>query len=156
VAPRVRRILVWAGIALVAIQLPPVWRWQRNPPVVREPVWNAPGTRELAKAACFDCHSNETVWPLYARIAPVSWLVTRDVVAGRERLNFSAIGAATKGKRVTAAEVAEAIREGDMPPLMYRWMHPAARLSAASRQALLRGLELSLPQGNANREGDEP
>ena len=46
-------------------------------------------TRALAKQACFDCHSNETEWPAYSRVAPVSWLIQHDVSEGRAVLNFS-------------------------------------------------------------------
>jgi hypothetical protein len=72
-----------------AIQLVPYGRDHGNPPVTGEPTWDASETRALVKQACFDCHSNETEWPAYASIAPVSWLVQRDVNEGRAVLNFS-------------------------------------------------------------------
>jgi hypothetical protein len=77
-----------AGIVFfAAIQLVPVKR--DNPPVVSEPNWDSPQTRALAQRACFDCHSNETVWPWYAHVAPASWLAAHDVHEGRGILNFS-------------------------------------------------------------------
>ena len=85
-----RTLLINAGIALLvaaAIQLFPAL--PDNPPVVREPVWDSPETRALAVQACYDCHSNETQWPWYARIAPISWVLAYDVIEGREALNFS-------------------------------------------------------------------
>jgi len=87
-----RRWKIVLGILIVGfvlIQLIPVWLLQRNPPVSAEPNWDSPQTRALAKRACFDCHSNETAWPIYGRIAPISWLVTFDALAGRSALNFS-------------------------------------------------------------------
>ena len=57
---------------LAAIQLVPYGRHHVNPPTVSEPAWDSPVTRELARQACFDCHSNETTWPTYARVAPLS------------------------------------------------------------------------------------
>jgi hypothetical protein len=63
----------------VLIQLVPFGRDHTNPVVTAEPRWDSPVTRELADRACFDCHSNETEWPWYAGVAPVSWLVYRDV-----------------------------------------------------------------------------
>ena len=81
-------LLVVIGLFLV-IQFIPYGKDYINPPVVSEPNWDNPQTRELAKKACFDCHSNETVWPWYSKIAPVSWLVYRDVVEGRQLMNFS-------------------------------------------------------------------
>jgi len=73
----------------VLIQLIPFGRQHTNPPVVREPAWDSPQTRALAKRACFNCHSNETTWPWYSSVAPVSWLTQRDVNGGRSHLNFS-------------------------------------------------------------------
>lgn len=70
----------------------PAWTMQTNPPVIREPAWDSPQTRALAKRACFDCHSNETRWPLYSRFAPVAYIITDHVVEGRRKLNFSEWG----------------------------------------------------------------
>ena len=74
---------------LLAIQVVPYGREHANPPVTAEPTWDAPETRTLAKRACFHCHSNDTERPVYASIAPASWLVQRDVNEGRAVLNFS-------------------------------------------------------------------
>ena len=88
-----RRLVRWLGVtlllALVAIQLVPYGRAHTSPPVTQEPPWNRPETRALAVRACFDCHSNQTVWRWYSHIAPVSWLVQRDVDEGRRKLNYS-------------------------------------------------------------------
>jgi len=59
---------------LVVIQFVPYGRAHTNPPVAQEPIWDSPQTRELARRACFDCHSNETMWPWYSNIAPISWI----------------------------------------------------------------------------------
>ena len=71
-------------------------------------------TRALAQRACFDCHSNETKWPWYSTIAPVSWLVQRDVEEGRRGLNFSEWGRPHK----EANEAASSVEKGEMPPLL--------------------------------------
>ena len=73
-------------VALVAIQLVPVDR--TSPPVTADIAAPA-NVRAVLKRACYDCHSNETTWPWYSRVAPVSWLVARDVREGRKELNFS-------------------------------------------------------------------
>lgn len=80
------------GVLIVASI--PVWFFQTNPPVISEPAWDSPQTRELAKRACFDCHSNETVWPIYSRVAPLAYPITHHVVDGRKELNFSEWGVA--------------------------------------------------------------
>jgi hypothetical protein len=131
------------GLLLVGllIQLIPLPARGNNPPVVAEPPWDSPQTRALAKRACFDCHSNETVWPWYSYVAPVSWLVYNDTMEGRRRLNFSEW---TSGNQRGAGEVAEKIQSGEMPPLIYLPMHPSARLTSAEQQQLITGLTNSL------------
>ena len=66
-----KRIGIVIIIILVGIQLIPVSR--TNPAITREVKWDAPATRTLAQRACFDCHSNETTWPWYGYVAPISW-----------------------------------------------------------------------------------
>jgi len=88
-----KRVILWVVIGIVIltllIQLIPLPVRNNNPPVVAEPNWDSPQTHALVKRACFDCHSNETIWPWYSYIAPVSWLVYNDVMEGRSRLDFS-------------------------------------------------------------------
>jgi hypothetical protein len=140
-----KKIILWAIIAIVLlgilIQLIPLPGRGNNPPVAAEPKWDSPQTRALAKRACFDCHSNETVWPWYSYVAPVSWLVYRDTMAGRSRLNFSEWNNSQRG----AGEIAEVLQEGEMPPMIYLPMHPSAQLTAAEKQQLVNGLINSLP-----------
>jgi len=142
-------VIIGLPVALfLALQLIPVWLLQTNPPVVAEPAWDSPQTRALAKRACFDCHSNETVWSWYTRIAPVSWLTTLDVLRGRRNFNFSEWGAARGGEGGEGGrgggETGETILEGRMPPASYLLTHPAAKLTEAEKQLLIQGLEASL------------
>ena len=130
-------ILVLGSTLFLLIQLVPYGRSHQNPAIVQEPAWDSPQTRQLAQRACFDCHSNETIWPWYAKIAPVSWLVQRDVDSGREHLNFSA----WTGSEDALREVDEVIAEGEMPPFYFVMMHPEASLSDAEKQQLIQGLE---------------
>ena len=136
----------WSRIAfgllgtVLVIQLVPYGRDHTNPPVTGEPTWDAPETRLLAKQACFDCHSNETEWPAYASIAPVSWLVQRDVDEGRAVLNFSE----WPRPQEEAKEAAEEVLEGEMPPAPYTLIHAHARLNAVDRDRLAQGLARTL------------
>ncbi len=140
----VKKTILWSVIGLVGIalliQLIPFGRDHTNPPIVAEPKWDSPQTRELAKRACFDCHSNETVWPWYSNIAPVSWLVYMDTIRGRERLNFSDWN---RPHRETG-EIARVVLEGRMPPAIYLPTHPNARLTTGEQQLLANGLSASL------------
>jgi hypothetical protein len=100
-------------------------------------------TRDLAKRACFDCHSNETVWPWYSNIAPVSWLVYHDVEEGRNQFNLSDW---QNSYLTDVGEFSEVISEGEMPPIQYLLMHSTAKLSAVEKEQLITGLQKSLGQ----------
>jgi len=137
-----RLLFILPLILLVAIQLVPIGRGRTNPPVQAEPAWDSPQTRALARRACFDCHSNETVWPAYAYVAPASWLVVRDVLSGRRKLNFSEWGVGNRKQEVD--DIPKVLRRGSMPPNKYLLLHPDAKLTDAERQQLLDGLLASL------------
>ena len=138
----------------LAIQPIPYGRDHSGGPVTAEPQWDSPRTRELAVAACFDCHSNEVEWPWYASVAPFSWNVQRHVDAGRSKVNFSEWDRPQR----EADESAETVREGSMPPFYYRLTHLAARLSDAEKQDLAAGLEATFavdpPIGGERGERD--
>jgi mono/diheme cytochrome c family protein len=136
----VRMALLIVATLVLVIQLVPYGRNHSNPQGGTEPPWDRTETRELARRACFDCHSNETVWPGYARIAPISWLVQHDVDEGRQKLNFSEWQRPQKESK----EAAKSVREREMPPRMYTLLHPEARLSGEERSALIRGLEATI------------
>ena len=135
-------------VAMVAMQLVPYGRAHTNPPVTAEPRWDSPGTRALAVRACFDCHSNETVWPWYAGIAPVSWLIQRDVTEGRRELNYSEWDRPQK----EAHESAKTVRKGEMPPWFYAWPGTSTRLSAEERAALVAGLDATFGGGRRGHD----
>ncbi|MBK9943521.1 MAG: heme-binding domain-containing protein [Kouleothrix sp.] len=142
----IRLLFVSALVLFVVIQLVPIGPRRTNPPVQAEPPWDSPQTRALARRACFDCHSNETVWPVYAYVAPVSWFIAREVGRGRHKLNFSEwAGADVEGESEQESdEIPKVFRRGSMPPRKYLLLHPAAQLSAAEREQLLNGLLASL------------
>lgn len=139
-----RRIVVRVVLALVAlftlIQVVPYGRSHANPPVTAEPSWNAPQTRVLFSRACGDCHSNDTTWPWYSNVAPVSWLVQNDVDGGRSALNVSE----WDRPQEDAGDVVEKIQSGEMPPSYYTWMHSSAKLSSAEKQALVTGWQATV------------
>jgi hypothetical protein len=135
------------GLALLAavvlfgvIQLVPFGHDHSNPAVQAEPLWDTPQTRALAVRACFACHSNQTTWPWYSSVAPLSWLIQRDVNAGRARLNFSE----WTTPQPAARRAGQAVQTGNMPPWFYLPLHGTAKLSAAERQQLIQGLEATI------------
>lgn len=129
------RIVLGLGVALLAAQLLPVDR--SNPPVEEEAP-ASPAVREVLRRACDDCHSNRSVWPWYSGIAPISWLIARDVREGREELNTSTWNRLDASERAEALQESwEEVEDGEMPPWFYLPLHPEARLSDVDR-ALLR------------------
>ena len=131
-----RKILSLAAIilVLVLIQLAPVER--TNPPVEKE--ISVPGNvMGILRKACYDCHSNRTKWPWYSSIAPAAWLLVSDGQEGREELNFTTWNRySAKKQAALTKKIWEEVQEGEMPPLLYRLMHPEARLSAEEKELL--------------------
>jgi cytochrome c551/c552 len=140
-------VIVGAVALFALIQLIPTGVSYTNPPVVSEPNWGSPQTRALAQRACFDCHSNETTWPWYSKIAPVSWLVAKDVNEGRQKLNFSDWARAGQSRRDEdpQEEIVRNIENGSMPPWYYTLLHPTASLSAEEKQQLINAFKVSAP-----------
>jgi hypothetical protein len=136
-----RRIRLRAGLGLFAVavllQLVPYGRDHTNPPVTQDAPWPDGRARELATAACYDCHSNQTRWPPQSFVAPFSWLLARDVEQGRAALNFSTWDE-DDGE---ADDAAEAVANAEMPPRRYLLAHPDAALSETERQVLIEALE---------------
>jgi hypothetical protein len=137
--PVVRYGLAVVVAALLLAQLVPVER--DNPPVESEvPV--TPEAHAVLVRACYDCHSNEVRWPWYSRIAPVSWLVAKDVREGREDVNYQTWSRYdAKKKRKLLKETIEEVDEDKMPLWFYLPLHPDARLTAADREVLQRWVD---------------
>jgi Haem-binding domain len=138
---RRRTILLRAGLGLFAVavllQLVPYGRDHTNPPVTQDAPWPDGRARELATTACYDCHSNQTRWPLQSWVAPFSWLLARDVEQGRAALNFSHWDEDDS----EADDAADQVADASMPPRRYLLAHPDATLSQAERQVLVDALE---------------
>lgn len=125
-----------AAVIFIGLQFIPYGRGYNNPPVKAEPKWDSPKTRELFFRACGDCHSNEVAWPWYGYIAPVSWFIQHDIDKGRAALNVSEWGRAEGN----SGDVAETVQNGSMPPSVYTFSHPSAKLSASEKQTFSQGL----------------
>ncbi len=130
------RVLLAGIAALVVAQAIPYGHSHGNPPVTSPAHWTDPGAKRLFAAACGDCHSHETTWPWYSNVAPVSWLVANDIQGGRDHLNLSAWHTR---RQPELSRVVDAIGSGEMPPLQYKVIHKASRLSDAQRAKLIQG-----------------
>jgi hypothetical protein len=145
------KLVLITVIVGVAIQFIPVDR--SNPPVEEEIVV-APQVHSILKRACYDCHSNETIWPWYSQVAPASWLLAWDVHEGRDELNFSTWNRYSPKKRNKfIKEIWEEIEEGEMPPWFYLPLHPEASLDDQDRM-VLREWSKSISIPNENEDDD--
>ncbi len=131
------KLLASAALLFAAIQIIPYGRSHENPPTTGDAPWDSPRTQELFNRACKDCHSNNTVWPWYSSIAPVSWLTQVDVTIGRKKFNVSEWGRAGKNE---GDEATETVRTGKMPMFIYLPAHPEAKLNATEKEELIKGL----------------
>jgi cytochrome c len=91
--------------------------------------------RGILEKKCADCHSNQTHWPVYSRLAPASWLMEHDVHGGRSAMNLSNwTQTNTEGKIALLTRIAAEVRSGEMPPKPYTMLHPANRLTESDKQ----------------------
>jgi hypothetical protein len=135
-----RRILVTVFAALAVGQVVPIAR--TNPPVdpaqsmyAKMPV--PPDIAGILGRSCQDCHSSQTMWPWYSRVAPVSWLVVRHVDKGRGELNLSEWGRyTTRRQDRKLKEICEQVTNSKMPMSVYTLMHPQAKLSDPDRKMI--------------------
>jgi len=139
---RIKVILISFVALLVLIQFYPLDR--SNPPVTAE-IETPPEVKVVLKESCYDCHSNETVWPFYAYIAPVSWLVVRDVHKARHDVNFSEWGSIPVEKQYKKLDkLWEEVEEGKMPLPIYLITHPGAKLSEEHKATIKNWVQSSL------------
>jgi hypothetical protein len=124
---KLKWILLGLLLFLMLIQFIPVDR--SNPPVEQD-ITAPENIKSVLRQSCYDCHSNETNWPWYSQIAPVSWLVAHDVSEGREHLNFSTWNVLDSREQTKAIdEIWEEVEKGEMPLWYYLPLHPEAKLT---------------------------
>jgi len=127
-------------VLLLAIQMIPVS--PSNPPVepartiysiqaVPEPV------KEVFSQSCNNCHSDETEWPWYSHIAPMSWLISRDVRRARGVINLSQWGTySVKQRQEKLEDICEQLANGEMPERRYLLFHHDARVTQSQRKVV--------------------
>lgn len=137
-----KRILVVGTVMFVLVfgllQLVPYGWKKTNPPVTAEAPWPSGEAAQIARTSCYDCHSNETEWPAYSYVAPMSWLVRRDVDDGRAALNFSEWD---EEQAEEAEEAEDKVEDGEMPLPNYVRIHSDARLTDEEAGILLDAIE---------------
>ena len=140
--PRSRRAfatVVAAFIAVCSVTVHPFGRPKEMPPGrdSQGDLKLPPGVGVIVERSCVDCHSSRTAWPWYSYVAPMSWLVERDVRRGRDRMNLSEWQHYTlRQRQKLLADVASAVKNGEMPLPQYTLIHRQARLSEMDRDLL--------------------
>jgi hypothetical protein len=151
----IKKIISCLVIILIIIQF---FRIDRTNPIVNSAddfieITNPP--KEIAKmiqSSCYDCHSNESTYPWYSNITPVSWWIKHHIDEGREELNFSKWSTySPKKKDHKLEEMVEEVEEGEMPLKPYPLTHPEAQLDANQKEALLKWLKKTREYAKENK-----
>ena len=136
-----KKIIIGFGVVLIIIQF---FRIDKtNPPVdatieISHVVDIPTPVHQILKSACFDCHSNTTVYPWYTNVAPLSWWIKDHIDKARDELNFSEWGSFSDKRRLhKIEEMGEMVKEGEMPLKSYILAHKEADLSKAQREIML-------------------
>jgi len=143
-------VLMVLSISFGAIQFIPSSFSRNNPPVTGEPKWDSPQTRSAFFTSCADCHSNESKFPWYSTIAPVSWMIESDIKEGRKHFNISEWDRSERG----GDDAAEQVQKGAMPIGPYLFMHPETNLNVKEKKVFVEGLMKTFG-GQENNEKEE-
>jgi len=142
---RAQRVAIVAAAVFIGLQAIPVDR--SNPPVNSARTIFAsealPAKVEtVLRRSCADCHSNQTRWPWYSYVAPLSWIVAHDVHAARRQMNFSEWTGYSEKKREERLDgICEQVVNGDMPEGKYALLHRRARVTEDERAAICQWVE---------------
>ncbi|MCY0976284.1 heme-binding domain-containing protein [Chryseobacterium wangxinyae] len=140
-----KKVVFWIFVSFAIIQFIPVDK--TNQPINKSVNFidvkkSPPKVAALLKNACYDCHSNETVYPKYAYIAPFSWSVKDHINEGREHLNFSVWSSYNKElKESMLKKTVQTLENKSMPLPAYIIYHEDANLSDADRKVLVKYFE---------------
>ena len=136
-----KKVLIIILVILVVIQFIPSGMPDNNLAAgqdIHDVIEVPENVSSIFKNACYDCHSQEVKYPWYSYIAPVSFLVARDIRVGREELDFSKWGELTKRKQIKVLnEISEEVEEGNMPMKIYPPLHPEAKLTQKDRDLIM-------------------
>jgi hypothetical protein len=112
-------------------------RIEKSNPPMRSDIAAEPSVKPLLRRACYNCHSNETVWPWYSNVAPASWLVGSDVKEARQRMNFSEWGAySSERQHSKLIAITDEMKDAGMPPWYYSLVHSESHLTEAERNEI--------------------
>lgn len=141
-----KRIFKWGipGLVIVFAALQSVQPARTNPPVKTDFLKTTaapPDVAAMLRASCYDCHSDETRWPWYSYVAPISWQIAQDVNHGRRHVNLSEWPDKPDLARKKIQDMSDEIDDGDMPMKKYTLIHKDARLTTKQRERLTQWLD---------------
>ena len=143
----IRYILLALGIIFVAIQF---IRSERNineqpsPTDIAKAFTVPDSVKVILKNACYDCHSNNTVYPWYSHVQPIGWFLTKHITQGKDELNFSEFGSYSTRKQLSKLEEIEDVINDDIMPLpSYKLMHKDAQLTNDEKALIINWIQLS-------------
>jgi hypothetical protein len=132
----ITRVFVLLGAVFLSTQLLRPDRPNRPPDPKRQLV-APPAVQSILDRSCKDCHSNQTQWPWYSHVSPISWWLVDHVKEGRSEFSVSDFGTYPPQRAAhKMEEVCEEVKKGNMPLPEYLWLHPSAKLSAADKETL--------------------
>ena len=138
---RTKKIVLGLVVALVAVQLiqPAHNNSKQVVPTDFAKVFTVPGNvQSILQKACYDCHSNHTVYPWYSNIQPMAWVLANHIKEGKDKLNFSEFGNyRTRRQASKLKDIAGQVKSNEMPIASYKMMHPNARLSEAEKRLII-------------------
>ena len=149
------KIVAATAVTCVLIQFYPMERI--NPPASHE-IAAPPSIETILERACADCHSNHTRWPWYAHVAPLSWLVVRDVEQGRQHLNFSTWDKYADDPETEITKlrnIDKVMHDRSMPQWYYLLGHPSARLTDADRDEIEKWVSGSITRLKQHQQGEQ-
>lgn len=158
--PSPNKLKTWGRITLgalaaafVGIQFVPVEA--KENPTSQPPLPEPPEVVAILKRACYDCHSHEVRWPWYSRIAPVSWLVARDVIEGRKGINYSEWPEDEDDRAFSREQTWDSVQTGEMPLWFYLPLHPEANLTEGDKEILKKWAETSAESDEEEDDEDK-
>lgn len=138
---KIKWLLIFIGIAFISIQFFPAAKDNTDVSISNShitAVYKVPDSvLHILETSCFDCHSNNTVYPWYYRIQPVGWWLKHHVDEGKAELNFSIFGSySEKRKRNKLEEIEESVTDGWMPLGSYLWIHQYAKITEDQKKII--------------------
>ncbi len=150
-----KKVLIALLIVFVGIQFIPTKRNHSNKilPTDITLIYNVPqNVQSIFETSCYNCHSNNTVYPWYNKVQPVSWLLESHIEEGKSELNFSEFGSYSMRKRKSKLKaMANQIKDGDMPLFSYTLMHRNAKITKNKKTVLLNWINKEIDAVKPNK-----